>query len=401
MKMTKLLRLRRGVFAGLLVFVFLSGCSSKQGVSDRQAPEKSHEQQAALRQTQGGEQSRTTPQKLISPDLLKAANLKIVWENQLPIKPDENVQRISILGNRIYVLSDRNYMISLNSEKGTPIFSRPLAQAGFTIFGWELYNNIIFSMIGGKLVELNPDLGTEIRSNYPGFFVVCPVARNSLYYYLGSTDKRVYCVRAKDNVKIFEVTAGNDSKITSILADDDSVIFATDAGNLICSMPDRPKGLWRFNATGSVVEPMVRNGRQLFFASRDTNVYGVDIKTGKLEWKCQTDAILETAPRVTAAAVYQNLGSKGLMEIDKATGKKMWQLAEGIDLLTEAEGKAYVITNTGMLVVINNKDGKQLFSINAEAVSKWAANTADSKIYIADDSGRIACIQPIANNLLK
>ena len=388
MKMTKLLRLRMGVFAGLLVFVFLSGCSSKQGVSDRQASEKSPGQ-------------KETSQKLVSPELLKAGNLKTVWENQLPIKANEKVRQISILGNRLYVLSDRNYMISLNSEKGTPIFSRPLAQAGFTISGWELYNNIIISMIGGKLVELNPDLGTEIRSSYPGFFVVCPVVRNNLYYYLGSTDKRVHCVRAKDNVKVFEAAADNDSKITSILADDDSVIFATDAGNVICITPDGPKGLWRFNAAGGVVEPMVRNGRQLFFASRDTNVYRIDIKTGKLDWKCQTDAILETAPRVTATAVYQNLGNRGLMAIDKTTGKKMWQLAEGIDILTEAAGKAYVITNTGMLVVINNKDGKQLYSINAGAVSNWAANTADSKIYIADDSGRIACIQPIEDNLLK
>ena len=78
MKMTKLLRLRGGVFAGLLVFVFLSGCSSKQGVSDRQASEKSPGQKAAS-------------QKLISPELLKAGNLKIVWENQLPIKPGEKV----------------------------------------------------------------------------------------------------------------------------------------------------------------------------------------------------------------------------------------------------------------------------------------------------------------------
>ena len=208
-------------------------------------------------------------------------------------------------------------------------------------------------------------------------------------------------MRAKDNVKIFETAADNDPKITSILADDDSVIFATDAGNVISITPDGPKGLWRFNAAGGVVEPMVRDGRQLFFASRDTNIYRIDMETGKLKWKCQADAILKTAPRVTAAAVYQNLGSRGLMAIDKTAGKKMWQLAEGIDILTETAGKAYVITNTGMLVVINNKDGKQLYSINAGAVSNWAANTADSKIYIADDGGRIACIQPIADNLLK
>ncbi len=381
MKMTNLLRCKKSVFASILVFVFLSGCASKEGASSEPAAQKPMLQ-------------KETSQKLISPELLKPCNLKIVWENQLPIKAGEKVQRISILGNRIYVLSDRNYMISLNSEKGTPIFSRSLAPPGFTISGWELYNNIIISMIGSKLVELNPDLGTEIRSSYPGFFVVCPPARNNLYYYLAGSDNRVHCVRAKDNVKIFEAAADNDSKITSILANDDSVIFATDAGNIICITPDGPSGLWRFNAAGGIIDPMVRDGRSLFFASKDTNVYKIDFRTGKLEWKCQTDAILETAPRVTGTMVYQNVGSNGLAAIDKATGKKIWQLTEGIDLLAEAAGKAYVITNTGMLVVINNKDGKQLYAINADAVSKWVANTKDSKIYIGDDSGRIACLIP-------
>jgi len=67
----------------------------------------------------------------------------------------------------------------------------------------------------------------------------------------------------------------------------------------------------------------------------------------------------------------------------------------GVDLLAEANGKAYVITNVGTLVVMDNKKAKQLYSVNFANVSRYAANVADSKIYIGDKAGRVACLKPI------
>jgi len=64
-------------------------------------------------------------------------------------------------------------------------------------------------------------------------------------------------------------------------------------------------------------------------------------------------------------------------------------------LLAESGRKAYVITNTGKLVVMDNKKAKQLYSVNFAGVSRYATNVADSKIYIADESGRIACLEPV------
>ena len=71
--------------------------------------------------------------------------------------------------------------------------------------------------------------------------------------------------------------------------------------------------------------------------------------------------------------------------IDKETGKFMWQLPGGTELLAESAGKAYVITNTGRLVVMDNAGLKQLYSVNFAAVSRYVANTTDSNIYIGDD----------------
>jgi len=339
---------------------------------------------------------------LVSPELLEHAKLEMLWQKELPIGKNESLERLFIpfdcaqgrLGNRIYALSDRNFMVSLDRDDGDVIFSRAVASAGFTVVGLELYKNEVISVIGGRLVEINPEFGSEFGSTRLGFGVSCPAARNSSCFYVAGVDRRLRALRAEDKVKLFEVAAENESMITSIIADDNFVVFATDAGNCISITPDWPRRLWQFDAAGGIVGPIVRDARWLFFASEDTNVYKINVITGELVWKYQAAAVLDKAPRVTREIVYQYVRDKGLTAIDKKSGKFMWQVPGGVELLAEADGKAYVITKIGTLVVMDNKRKKRLYSVNFAGVSKYVANVADSKIYIADEGGRIACLKP-------
>jgi outer membrane protein assembly factor BamB len=335
-------------------------------------------------------------QRLVSPELLKQAELEILWENKLPIKRGESLERLFILGNRIYGLSSQNFLVSLNREKGNVIFSRSIAEAGFPVVGLGLYKDELFSVAGNKLVEINPESGEERSAKRLGFGVTCPAARNSEYFYVGGTDRRMHVLRSEDKVQVFEVAAESDSMITSIVADENSVVFATDDGNVISITPDKSKRLWQFDAAGTITWPIVRDAESLFAASGDTNVYRLNARTGKFVWKYQTGAKLEKGPQVTQGVVYQYVRNEGLVAIDKKEShERIWQLAEGRDLLAEADGKAYVITKVGTLVVMDNKKAKQLYLVDFAGVSKYATNVADSRIYIADKNGRIACLQPI------
>ena len=150
-------------------------------------------------------------QWLVSPELLKQAELEILWENKLPIKRGESLERLFILGNRIYGLSDQNFMVSLNREKGNVIFSRSIAETGFPVVGLGLYKDELFSVAGNKLVEINPESGTERSAKRLGFGVTCPAARNSSYFYVGGTDRRMHVLRSEDKVQVFEVAAESDS----------------------------------------------------------------------------------------------------------------------------------------------------------------------------------------------
>ncbi len=342
-------------------------------------------------------------ERLISPELLKGAELEILWENKLPIKTGESLEQLFIpfdcakgkLGNRIYGLSDQNFMVSLNREKGNVIFSTSIAGVGLPVVGLGLYKDELFSVAGNKLVEINPDSGIERSAKRLEFGVACPAARNSSYFYIAGTDRRIHTFRSEDKVQVFEAAAEDDSMITSVVADEDFVVFATDTGSCVSITPDSPKRLWQFDAADGIAWPIVRDAGALFAASKDTNVYRLNVRTGKFVWKYQTGAMLEMGPRVTQGAVYQYVHNEGLVAIDRENGRRLWQLAEGVDLLAEAEGKAYVITNAETLVVMDNKKGKQLRSVNLAGVSRYAANVADSKIYVADKKGRIACLKPI------
>ncbi len=335
--------------------------------------------------------------KLVSTELLESANLKILWDNELPIKKGESLERLVILGERIYALSDRNYMISLDREKGNMISGKSIAPAGLPVGQLELYEDNLISIIGGRLIEIDPQTCTVLGAYYPKFGLVCPAARNSSYSYLAGTDRRLHIYSYDDMVQIFEVAAENNSMITSIIADESFVIFSTDAGNLISITPDKPIKLWQFDVGGCIIGPVERDENSLFFACKDTYIYRVDMiheRKAELVWKYQTNALLDRAPYITQDVVYQYAGDKGLAAVDKENGQLLWQLAEGADLLAEADEKAYVMTKERTLAVMDNHHREKLYSVNFADVSIYVVNTMDSKIYIADESGRIACIEP-------
>jgi len=337
--------------------------------------------------------------QLVSPELLKHAGLKTVWESELPIKKGETLAQLVLLGNRVYAISSRNYVVSMDKDTGNNVFSRTVAPEGFPITGLVLHDDTILCVGGSKLEELDIEKGERRRQVDVGFGITCPAARNSGFFYIAGTDNRVHVYRADDRVQIFEAAAINDSTITSVVADDNFVVFATDAGDVIGIAPDVPRRLWQFKAAGAIAGPIVKDWMSLFFASADTNVYRVDVvglpEKTRLVWKYQAAAVLEDAPRVTQEVVYQRVRGKGMTAIDKETGSRMWRVPGGVELLAEARGRAYVITEGEKLVVMDNARAKRLHSVNFAGATVHSSNTGDDKFYIADKRGRVVCLQPV------
>ena len=134
--------------------------------------------------------SQSGSQWLVSPELMKQAALKIVWQKALPIGDVETLEQLVVLDDRIYAFSDHNHVVSLDREDGNVIFSRPIAPAGFEVLGLGHYGDELFCVIGDELVELSAKFGRRLGTKSIGVGITCPAARNSFYYYLGAMDNR-------------------------------------------------------------------------------------------------------------------------------------------------------------------------------------------------------------------
>ncbi len=241
---------------------------------------------------------------LVAPELLSAGGLEIAWETRLPIRGGESLAELIILDGRIYSLSSDNYLVSMNRENGSVVFSMELAARGIPVVGLGMYKDVILSIVGNRLVEINPESGEELSGKELSVHAVCPPAGDNKYFYVGGADKRVHALRAEDKVQVFEVAArGVESGITSIIAGDEFVVFATDRGHVVRIEPLSRKEMWEFKAGEGVIGPMVQSGRSLYLASKDTHVYKVDLVKGRGKWKYQAGGALESSPVVTKGIV--------------------------------------------------------------------------------------------------
>jgi outer membrane protein assembly factor BamB len=332
---------------------------------------------------------------LVPQDVAESADMKIVWQFNEPLGEQESIDRMFIFGGRLCTLSNRNFLTCLNRSDGNVIFSDSIAAPGLPVSGIECFKNELLTIVGSRLVEISMESGVRKATTTITAGAMCPVVRNDDFFYIAGTDKRLHALNAGNKVLAFEAAAENDSLITSVLADRNFVIFATDKGNVICIRDDGPFKLWQFDAPAGVVSPVVRDADSLYFACRDTNIYRLSLSSGKLVWKYQTQAILDSAPQIGAEVIYQHIPDVGLIAVSKHTGKQIWQVDNGDGLLAESGDKAFIVTKEGIIVAMDNVKEKQLYTVNIGKPLKFAVNTIDSKIYIADSEGRLACLEPV------
>lgn len=335
---------------------------------------------------------------LVSPGLIDYAGLSVNWQMMLAVKENERLDRMYVFDKYLYVLTNHNYLVCIDRAAGSIRFELQLASAGLPIFHPYYYDKKLWFMVGAELLVVDPDVGEISESRLfktLGGSAVCPLVRNSQRIYVAGLDYRLQAITAENYMADFAVSAYNNSKINSVLADDDFVVFSTKPGNIVGIAPDEAKKRWQRDVSGRVSASLVKDGRYVYVPCEDTKLYKFDAMTGQNAWSIpfQTGNTVLDAPIIGDKVVYQYVDVHGLYAVDKNSGRKIWQVEAGLNLLAENDNLAYIIAQPGLLVVMNNSTGRKEYSVNFAAVTDYAVNTTDSSFYIADNSGRVMSIK--------
>ncbi|MFA6175157.1 MAG: PQQ-binding-like beta-propeller repeat protein [Phycisphaerae bacterium] len=333
----------------------------------------------------------------ISEKLLNQAGLSTVWQTAVALDAGENVQRIDILGDYLYALTDKNYLFCIDRNTGKSCFSATVALPQMPVSTPSSYKNTAYVVAENKLIAFDTLQRTEISRITLHIPVSAAAAANKEYIYLPGMDKRLHVLDANSGHELFKVTADDFSAITSVSAAESSVTFATAGGSIICMQASSPKRIWQFNAVGGITAPFASAANFIYAAGRDTNLYKIDAYSGKSAWNFpfHTGSVLTTSPRATQTTVYQYAQNKGIYAIDANSGKQLWLLPDGEDLLAQNGDTAYIMDKNNNCVAMDNQKAKKIYTINFAPVTAYTANTADAKIYIMDGKN-ISCIAPSA-----
>jgi len=329
---------------------------------------------------------------LVAKQLLQEVGLGQAWQTKLAVKDGESLATLTLLGDKLYALTSTNYLFCLTKDNGNLAFGMQLAPNGFPVLELRRYENNVLAVAGNRLVQIDASLGTITRTEKFDYTVMSPIVRNDLYFYAAGMDHRVHAIGIAANAFLFEAAAANESMPTTILATNDNVVFATDKGNVVCVSATGPTRVWQFDATDKITAPIVQDNNDLYAASWDTKIYKLKAASGRQIWDCQLGGMLKQSPQVTRDAVYQYVAGKGVTAIDKENGKPLWTVEDGVGLLAQINGKAFLMTSNCTTAVVDIASHKRLYTINLAQISLHASNTVDGKIYVADHAGRVACI---------
>ena len=96
---------------------------------------------------------------MISPVLLKQADMATHWQANLPLGSNEKVDRVFIFDKNIYVLTDCNYLFCLKLDTGKDCFAMQLTTPGLPVCTPHYYDEKLWFIVGNKLLVVNPKTG--------------------------------------------------------------------------------------------------------------------------------------------------------------------------------------------------------------------------------------------------
>ena len=335
--------------------------------------------------------------ELVSPSLIDRAGWTWNWQAQLPVKANEAVDRMYVFGEYLYVLTDSNLLFCMDRSTGTMRFVTPLSPRKLPVCDPAYREKKLWFLVGNEMVVVDPWAGT-ISERYSftqiGNTFECGLTLNDAYIYITGSDMRLHAFSRDGYWRAFTATADNDSPIISLATADQMVLFATSAGNVVSMAENKAEKNWQFDTTGSIRSRLVVSEDAVYIGSDDTKLYKLQVSSGRLAWPRPFDAGARLAEPVVLGKemVYLAAGPMGVYGLHKDTGKAIWHVEDGIGVLTETAAQGFVLSRPGMLKVMDNKTGQQVYSVNFNQVTRFAAMMDEPKLYTADKNGRVAAI---------
>ncbi|MFH0901367.1 MAG: PQQ-binding-like beta-propeller repeat protein, partial [Pseudomonadota bacterium] len=264
-------------------------------------------------------------------------------------------------GNRIYLGTDDGTLIALDSDNGRTLWRYP-TKGSILQPPIVVGDTVLFSNEDDHVYALDRDSG-QWRWQYdretPDEFTIrghAGVATDGEQVFCGFSDGHLVALSAQSGkVEWVRSLAGNETRFVDVDATPaiaGGALYATSVAAGIHAL-DASSGteLWKLPVRGAG-SPSIDDEGKIYFAAANEGLYAIDPK-GRVLWRQGLRTAGDPArPVVDGDLLFLSLSSRGLMVVDRNSGRLLQEFSPGSGVSSEPtihDQFVYVLSNGGVL----------------------------------------------------
>jgi len=280
--------------------------------------------------------------------------------------------------------------------------------------GGEIYSSpavangkIYIGSYDKKVYCLNASNGELIWSNLAGGYVFSSPAVANGKIYIGSSDGKVYCMDADTGAWIWKYTTGNGIYSSPAVANGKIYIGSSD-GKVYCmdaegNGDETTTKIWDY-ATGDDVEssPAVANGK-IYIGSYDKKVYCLNASNGDHIWNYTTGSEIYSSPAVANGKIYIGSSDENFYCLNASNGELIWSYTTGGEIYSSpavANGKIYIGSYDKKVYCLDASTGDHIWNYTTGSYVESSPAVANGKIYIGSSDENFYCLNASNGELI-
>jgi len=206
--------------------------------------------------------------------------------------------------------------------------------------------------------------------------------------YIGSCDRKVYCLNATTGGLLWKYTTGGDVGYSSPAVAGGRVYIGSWDNKTYCLNATTGGLLWSYSTGGYVrSSPAVAGGR-VYVGSWDKKIYCLNATAGGLLWNYSTGARVSSSPAVAGGRVFvgSDYNDNKVYCLDANTGGFLWSYTTGAAVYSSpavAGGRVYIGSCDRKVYCLNATTGGLLWSYSTDGMFYYSSPAvAGGRVYI-------------------
>jgi outer membrane protein assembly factor BamB len=349
---------------------------------------------------------------------LDRLNLKLAWSSYVPTDGGrDGIYSVQVMGDQILVQMRSGILVALNPDDGTQQW-RNLIGTPYRVTQPPGHNaRSVFILSGARVYALDRKNGAlQWWFDPPMMPAAPPVADDErLYLPLGTGRLFVYQLpratepgqrpaaapaeygTGESYVPANEPNLLWDYEVEGrmeqaplmwrnllVLADNNGTFFTNSKFNRMIE--------YRFQAEAALATPLAQHGGVAYVASREFNVFALDIEAGRILWRFTADRPILRKPMVTDEDVYISPVRAGLYRVNRQTGQEVWHTLEATLFLAHNKVFVYALDRQGQMLILDRATGRVLTRFDVNLFVFPVSNELTDRIFLAANNGLFICL---------